>query len=371
MLPNILGSTVSHHHNRQRARNISGGNRGITNNYDMQYAPAYDKYFRGQKFHRTRHSSGSDSDAVSSYYPQNQSYLPSRPRSADPSPHRTASRIESMREMHGGPLLARPSSAASSGFHPAQRHVIGGSTSDIPMSHHRDSGVLVPHGQYQGANQHSLVPVRTPMDIRETSSPSPHPHHHHEVVYVCHGQCTGPRCDFSKNTRQMQSVVYLDPSQQAIQGNNQPPVHAFRSEVVETAPSAFRKLDKKRATISQMKEILAKKLENKHRQRMSRRQRNLEREKSKERTGGNYYKSCSSNTIERDVNVAESFHRHYGGGSTRSQAGSDVNEDLSLRGSINAIKVSSPASLKMLLAVFFCRISWIIVSFIYLAAFVQ
>ena len=343
MLPNILGSTVSHHHNRQRARNISGGNRVTPNNHNIQYTPAYDKYFRGQKFHRTRHSSGSDSDAVSSYYPQNQNYLPLRPRSADPSPHRTASRIESMREMHGGPLLAHPSSGVSSGFHPSQRHVIGGSTSDIPMSQHRDSSALVPQGQYQGANQHSLVPVRTPMDARQTSSPSPHPHHHHEVVYVCHGQCTGPRCDFSKNTRQMQSVVYLDPSQQAIQGNNQPPVHAFRSEVVETAPSAFRKLDKKRATISQMKEILAKKLENKHRQRMTRRQRN---EKSRERSGGNYYKSCSSNTIERDVNVAESFYRHCGGGSTRSQAGSDVNEDLSLRGSKYVIKVSSPTYFK-------------------------
>ena len=91
----------------------------------------------------------------------------------------------------------------------------------------------------------------------------------------------------------MQSVTYLDPSQQAIQGNSQP-VH-FRSEVVETAPSAFRKLDKKRATISQMKEILATKLENKHRQRMSRRQRNIEREKSRERTG-HHRKSLSSNT---------------------------------------------------------------------------
>ena len=78
-----------------------------------------------------------------------------------------------------------------------------------------------------------------------------------------------------------------------------------------------------------MKEILATKLESKHRQRMSRRQRNLGREKSRERTG-NHRKSLSSNTIERDVNVAESFYRQCGG--NRSQA-SDVNEDLSLRGS--------------------------------------
>ena len=347
MLPNILGSTVSHHHNRHRSRNISGGNRGvgIPNNYDVQYAPGYDKYHRGQKFQRTRHSSGSDSDAVNSYYSQNQNYLPLRPRSADPSPHRTASRIESMGEMHGGPLLARPSSALSSGFHPPQRHVIGGSSSDNQMTPHRDSRMHAQPVSYQGGNHQSLVPIRAPLDARQASSPSPHPHHHHEVVYVCHGQCTGPRCDFSKNTRQMQSVVYLDPSQQALQGNNQ--VHAFRSEVVETAPSAFRKLDKKRATISQMKEILAKKLENKHRQRMSRRQRNMEREKSRERLGGNYRKSCSSNTIERDVNVAESLYRHCGERNTRSQAGSDVNEDLSLRGIKLIISASSPYCLKI------------------------
>ena len=332
MLPNILGSTVSHHHNRHRSRNISGGNQGvgITNNYDARYATGYDKYLRAQKLNRTRHSSGSDSDVVNSYHPQN---YPRRPRSADPSPHRTTSRIESMGQMHGGPLLARPSSALSSRFQPTQRHVIGGYSSDTPMGQNRDSRTHVPPIPYGGGNHQSLVPVRTPIDVRQASSPSPHPHHHHEVVYVCHGQCTGPRCDFSKNTKQMQSVVYLDPSQQALQGNNQAPIHAFRSEVVETAPSAFRKLDKKRATISQMKEILAKKLENKHRQRLTRRQRNMEREKSRERSGGNCPKSCSSNTIERDVNVAESLYRHCGERNTRSQAGSDINEDLSLRGS--------------------------------------
>jgi hypothetical protein len=195
------------------------------------------------------------------------------------------------------------------------------------FSHPHQHNFYASQSPYKGVTPQSLVPVRTPVDFRQTANASPHPHHHHEVVYVCHGQCTGPRCDFSKSTRQMQGVTYLDPSQQAIQGHSEP-VH-FRSEVVETAPSAFRKLDKKRATISQMREILATKLENKHRQRTSRRQRNLEREKSRERTG-HHRKSFSSNTIERDVNVAESFYRQYGG--DRSQA-SDVNEDLSLRGS--------------------------------------
>ena len=56
----------------------------------------------------------------------------------------------------------------------------------------------------------------------------------------------------------------------------------------------------------------------------------MEREKSRERSGGNCPKSCSSNTIERDVNVAESLYRER---NTRSQTGSDINEDLSLRGS--------------------------------------
>ena len=138
MLPNILGSTVSHHHNRHRSRNISGGNQGvgITNNYDARYATGYDKYLRAQKLNRTRHSSGSDSDVVNSYHPQN---YPRRPRSADPSPHRTTSRIESMGQMHGGPLLTRPSSALSTRFQPIQRHVIGGYSSDTPMGQNRDS----------------------------------------------------------------------------------------------------------------------------------------------------------------------------------------------------------------------------------------
>ena len=49
-------------------------------------------------------------------------------------------------------------------------------------------------------------------------------------------------------------------------------------------------------------------------------------------------KSRSSNTIERDVNVVESFYRRY------SSQGSDVNEDLSLRGSeYNSRELSSPA----------------------------
>ena len=117
MLPNILGSTISHH-NRQRTGSIRGNNdvRGYFAP-QIQYAPVYDKYFRGgQKFHRNRHSSGSGSDGdAHPYYHQNQPYIPLRPRSADPSPHRTASRIESLREMHGGPLLSNGSAGASSG----------------------------------------------------------------------------------------------------------------------------------------------------------------------------------------------------------------------------------------------------------------
>ena len=47
---------------------------------------------------------------------------------------------------------------------------------------------------------------------------------------------------------------------------------------------------------------------------------------------GNHRKSTSSNTIERDVNVAESLNRQVY--SRQSQA-SDVSGDLSLRGSTN------------------------------------
>ena len=319
MLPNILGSTVGHH-NRQRTRNLSGNiNTGNNLNYHhLRHAQAHAGYLRGGQTIRQRRDSSGSGD-IYSYYRETPPNLPPRPQSAEPNlSHRTASRIESLREMHGGPLLVNEPPVSGSGFPPFSRQLIGGSASNLPKAQrnfpiHHNSSLYSSQAPHKVVNPQSLVPSRT----------SPHPHHHHEVLYVCHGQCTGPRCDFSKSTRQMQAVTYLDPSQQAIQGNAQPVSH-FRSEVVETAPSAFRKLDKKRATISQMKELLATKLETKHRQRMSRRQRNMTRDQR-----GNHRKSMSSNTIERDVNVAESLNPRC---DSRSQW-SDVNEDLSLRGS--------------------------------------
>ena len=330
MLPSIHGSTMSHH-NRQRNRNFSGNiNQSIPYSQHRQHAQLYERYYRGtQKVNQTLGRSD-NVYGYNKYQQESKPPLPPRPRSADPSPHRTASRIESLSEMHGGPLpFSDAISSSTSGFPPIRRHLIGGSSSNLPMmtrTHHSLRGNPPPYSSqisYHNGGSQSLVPMNTiPTDLNQ----SPNPHHHHQVLYVCHGQCTGPRCDFSKSTRQMQSLVYLDPSQKASQGTFQPVSH-FRSEVVETAPSAFRKLDKKRATISQMKEILATKLENKNRQRMSRKQRNMFRDQR-----GNHRKSTSSNTIERDVNVAESLNRQVY--SRQSQA-SDVSGDLSLRGSTN------------------------------------
>lgn len=331
MLPNILGSTASHY-KRQRVRNLSGNNSVGILHQGPQHPQVFDQYFHGRQEFQSRRDT-SEGELYPYYHDTPPPQLPLRPRSADPSPQRTACRIESLREMHGGPLFMNEPRLPMSGFSTSHRHLLGGSTSNLPLAegfshlHQRNHPLHLSQTPFPVGNPHSLVPVGTPSHIKQPTHSSPHPHHHHEVLYVCHGQCTGPRCDFSKSTRQMQSLVYLDPAQQAIEGRSEP-VH-FRSEVVETAPSAFRKLDKKRATISQMRELLATKLENKHRMRMSRRQRNLGRDKSREHQGYNQRKSLSSNTIERDVNVAESFYRRCG---SRSQ-GSDVNEDLSLRGS--------------------------------------
>ena len=165
MLPSILGSTISHH-NRQRSRNISGGRLGPQH----QYTPVYDKYFfGGKKLHRNRHSSGSGSDSdVQSIYDQNQPYIPLRPRSADPSPRKTASRIESLREMHGGPLIASAPMRSSSGFLPSHSHLIGGSTSNLPMiqrdSHPHQRNFYSSQTPYKVGNPQAVVPFNTSMD---------------------------------------------------------------------------------------------------------------------------------------------------------------------------------------------------------------
>ena len=165
-------------------------------------------------------------------------------RSADPSPQRTVNRIGAMHEMHGGPIDGH-------NMIDIRNSVIGYSTGSLPpvLPPNHPMAVL----DFQQGRQFE----------RQSMQPA---HHHHQVMYVCHGHCTGPQCDFSQSSRQWQSMVYLDPSQQGVDGG-------FRSEVVEMAPFALQKLDKKRASLSQMREILASKLESKQRQRWHRRQR--------------------------------------------------------------------------------------------------
>ena len=326
MLPNTISSSANRY-NRHRSRNASGNK--STNSHMFYREPKIgDQHFHGRQLY---YGSRNDGEA----FPQLRDtchQLPPRPRSADPSPQRTASRIESLREMHGGPLIMNEPLVSDGGFPPAHHQLIGGSTSILPLieafshSNQPNTNLHLPHTSFPVQPRDLSQPTYgRPIQVQHPPHSSSQPHHHHQLLYLCHGQCTGPRCDFSGPTkRQVQSLVYLDPAQQALHPDQ--PVH-FRSEVVETAPSAFRKLDKKRATLSQMKELLATKLENKHRMRMSRRQRDSQRDKSRERA--HKRKSLSSDTIEKDYNAVESYYMRC---SSRSQ-GSDINEDLSLRGS--------------------------------------
>lgn len=85
-----------------------------------------------------------------------------------------------------------------------------------------------------------------------------------QVLYVCHGgnMCSGPTsCQFSQSLRQWQSLIRLEDES-----------GGFQSEVVEKAPMSLRKLDEKRESLSQMKEILAEKLESKQRHKRKKQQ---------------------------------------------------------------------------------------------------
>ena len=220
MLPNTLGSTSCHYNRQQRARHLSGNN--SVSRHILQQGPhsqVNPHYFRHRQDLRD-HSNTSDYVL----HPNEPIHLPRRPKSADPSSQRTTDRLESLRNMHGGPLFINERHAPINEFPPSNRHLIGGSTSNLPLAERFSH---LPQSNYDmhlsknpvpGGNPQSLVPVGTQFPY----SSSHHPHHHHEVLYVCHGQCTGPRCDFSKSTRQLQSRVYLDPAQQAIDGDSFP-----------------------------------------------------------------------------------------------------------------------------------------------------
>ena len=327
---------------RQRSRHSSGSSlksQIIPHNHMSHHAPITNNpYYHDHYLQHKMH--GQAGRAGLTYNPGfSTPQPPRRPRSADPSPQRTASRIESLREMHGGPLMMNQPTVGR--LSPSMRHLLGGSASNIPLIEQQGYAQWHPNYKMHSkrppfiVQQHPALAPSTAMvhaplhmnhhHMNSNPSSSSHPHHHHQVLYVCQGQCTGPHCDFSQSTRQLQSVVYLDPAQQVIDGRVSAPIAQFHSEVVETAPSAFQKLDKKRAIISQMKEVLSSKLESKYRSRLSRRHRNDGREKGHERSSSKL-KSLSSDRIECDSYAIEMQNQRC---SSRRSNRSDFTEDLS------------------------------------------
>ena len=122
---------------------------------------------------------------------------------------------------------------------------------------------------YWPRNTHNVVDFsqgdfdRQQVGVETDWNPTPLPvHHTHQVMYVCHGQCTGPQCDFSRRSKQWHSMTYLDGGD-PLAAPPPPPEVGFRSEVVEMTPIALRKLDQKKESLSRMKQVLASKLESK------------------------------------------------------------------------------------------------------------
>ena len=133
------------------------------------------------------------------------------------------------------------------------------------MAHHRRTGSIPALQQYQ-------------IDPGSNESGHGQPHHHHQVLYVCRGHCSGPQCDFSKSLRQWHSTIWLNDGSLAKQvehqqvvnaGQAEPPTISFQSQVVASAPKALEKLDQKRQTLHKLRNVLAQKLENKHKQKES------------------------------------------------------------------------------------------------------
>ena len=69
----------------------------------------------------------------------------------------------------------------------------------------------------------------------------------------------GPQCDFSQSLKQWHSTVWLNDKD-----NRSSP---FGSQVMASAPKALEKLDQKRETLKDLKNVLARKIENKHKNR--------------------------------------------------------------------------------------------------------
>ncbi len=215
-----------------------------------------------------------------------QAVLKSRalPRSADPSPHRTTRRIEAIRAMSASPSAASgtftavPAAAVVSPT--ASRTVRTGSPGAVSTAsqyfrNHPEMAAAV-HNREKRL-QHRELHRRVGDAMEEQASGSADGRRPdgrsvaHQVLYVCHGHCSGPECEFTQSIRHWQSLVRLGDGQ------------CFRSEVVEKAPLSLVKLEEKRQSLGRMKEVLAGKLESKqrHRERKEERQRQRRRSASK------------------------------------------------------------------------------------------
>ena len=116
------------------------------------------------------------------------------------------------------------------------------------MAFHRRTGSIPAIHQESG---YSFNPGKNPDGAQ--------PHHHHQVLYVCRGHCSGPQCDFSQSLKQWHSTVWLNDND-----NRSSP---FGSQVMASAPKALEKLDQKRETLKDLKNVLARKIEHKQKNR--------------------------------------------------------------------------------------------------------
>ncbi len=143
-------------------------------------------------------------------YGQHQLRTRALPRSADPSPQRTAQRIESLHRM----------SSERDGHTPTMFNT-GQHLHPRPLFHQQQSSVF---------------------------------------YYVCHGHCSGPECQFTQSLRHWQSLVTID-GPKVSPGN----------DLVSAEPLlSLQRLDEKRESLSQMRDVLAEKLESKQRHKLKR-----------------------------------------------------------------------------------------------------
>jgi len=166
------------------------------------------------------------------------------PRSADPSPARTVERIEAMANRLGNGSLA-PRASASLPRQSVVPYDGPAATARQFFAAHPSVATAVAAGDQERQVRALPATVHAAAAASAASSAS------HQVVFVCHGHCQGPECEFTQSIRHWSSMVTLNDGA------------CFRSEVVERAPLSLMKLEERRRNLSQMREVLAGKLESK------------------------------------------------------------------------------------------------------------